>query len=74
MKANLCTPCREQLAKFVTVRGITLKAKTVAPVGAREKDQKITCLACGRRKFGGTYEFDGRLYRSFHRKRKLSTD
>ena len=70
MKANLCTLCREALCEFLEQRGHNLQQKTLIAADAREKDQKVTCLACGRKRFGGSYEFDGRLFRSFKKKHK----
>ena len=70
MKANLCTPCKEALCEFLEKHGHNLQQKTLIAADAREKDQKVTCLACGRKRFGGSYEFDGRLFRSFKRKHK----
>jgi len=45
MKKLLCRPCAEELAKA---------GKKLAPVDART--EKITCVACGRRRYGIPYE------------------
>ena len=52
MTKTLCKPCAAALAA---------SGKTVKPI-ARRCD-KITCSACGRRRFGITYEVTGRAVR-----------
>ena len=52
MKKTLCKPCAVALAA---------SGKTVKPIAHR--CDKITCSACGRRRFGITYEVTRRAVR-----------
>lgn len=52
MTKTLCKPCAVALAA---------SGKTVKPIAHR--CEKITCSACGRRRFGITYEVTGRAVR-----------
>lgn len=45
MKRNLCVPCAAELT-----------AKRDVQLISRGKDEKITCDACGRRRYGNVYE------------------
>ena len=45
MKKELCTPCAMALTETRDVKFIS-----------RGTDQKITCMKCGRRRYGGIYE------------------
>lgn len=49
MKKDLCKPCAKELEQ---------RGKTVQPLEVRA--EKITCKACGRRRYGLTYEVTGR--------------
>ena len=53
MKKLLCKPCAVALEA---------KGKTVKQTGWR--CEKITCSACGRRRFGVAYDVTGRIARS----------
>lgn len=66
MKAKMCTPCEKRFADYLQTHGKTLKAQTIAPT-PRKKDEKVTCIVCGRKRFGGEYDFDGRLLKGFRR-------
>ena len=52
MKKLLCKPC----AKDLEAKGKTVKA-------AAMRCEKITCAACGRRRFGVLYDVTGRAIR-----------
>lgn len=52
MKKILCRPCAAELEQ---------RGKTVKSVGGRS--EKITCDACGRRRYGTEYEVTGRAVR-----------
>lgn len=67
MTAKMCTPCERQFAEYLRERGKTLKAQTIVPTRSRTKDEKVTCIVCGRKHFGGEFDFDGRLHKGFRR-------
>lgn len=67
MKAKMCTPCEKRFENYLETHGKTLRARTIVPAQSRKKDEKVTCVVCGRKRFGGEYEFDGRLLKGFRR-------
>lgn len=60
MKAKMCTPCEKRFEDYLQTHGKTLRARTIVPAQSRKKDKKVTCIICGRKRFGGEYDFDGR--------------
>ena len=68
MKAKMCTPCEKRFEDYLQTHGKTLRARTIAPVQSRKKDEKVTCIICGRKRFGAN-RYDSRAQLDHSRQR-----
>lgn len=58
MKKELCTPCAMALTETRDVKLVS-----------RGANQKITCMKCGRRRYGGLYEVRWKISKNNKEKR-----